>query len=53
MVPRLLAAARAMRLCTCADVIQPCSALFTYDVTTRIIQEGLGLSLPFQYGGQK
>ena len=25
MVPRLLAAARAMRSCTCADVIQPCS----------------------------
>ena len=24
MVPRLLAAARAMRSCTCADVIQPC-----------------------------
>ena len=42
MVPRLLAAARAMRSRTCADVIQPCSSAHVRDLMVRAAANSLG-----------
>ena len=46
MVPRLLAAARAMRSRTCADVIQPCSC----HVITQAVRPGFKFRLSFFRG---